>query len=382
MKTNILIVGAGPSGATLARCFAEDNEHVTIIDNRNHIGGNCYDYINDYGIRIHKYGPHFFHTNDKQVWDFVNRFTKFTPYELKVKAYINDLIVPVPVNIDTVNSLFALDIRNSHQMTKWLSKVRTNFNPPNNSKEAALNNCGTALYSLLFKGYTYKQWERDASELEPSVLQRIPIYTDRYDGYFRDVFQGLPENGYTCLFEKMLNHPLIDTHTSTDYFGLKESLNPKLTIFTGRIDRFYADRGYDPLEYRSLRFEHETYKVGKGNFHQSNIVMNYPDVTVPYTRTVEYKHIPNIETHRSTEYTTVVKEYPMRDGDAYYPIPNEKNRILYDKYKQLSCHETNIVFSGRLANYKYYNMDKAISAALDLYSSIKSKYTNIRHKIE
>lgn len=373
MKTNILIVGAGPSGASLARFFAEDNEHVTVIDNRNHIGGNCYDYINEYGIRIHKYGPHFFHTNDKRVWEFVNRFSDFTPYKLKVRSQVNDLIVPVPVNIDTVNRLFALDIQTEEQMTSWLSKVKTHYNPPTTSEEAALNNCGNALYSLLFKGYTQKQWGQDASKLEPSVLQRIPIYHNKYDGYFRDEFQGLPIEGYTNLFKNMLNHPLIETYTSVDYFDLKGSLNPKLTVYTGRIDRYYADRGYNQLEYRSLHFEQETYKVGAGKFYQSNIVINYPELNIPYTRSVEYKHIPFHNTIPHNEFSTIVKEYPRHNGEAYYPVPNEKNRQLYNQYKELASNEANVLFSGRLANYKYYNMDQAFAAAMDLYASLKKK---------
>lgn len=358
----VLVVGAGPSGCTLARSFAESGKSVAVIESRDHIGGNCYDYVNEYGIRVHKYGPHFFHTKSKFIWDYVNRFGEFFEYKNRVNSKISDLLVPVPINIDTVNKLFGTDIQDEIDMKTWLNRVRTEYSPPTNSKEAALNTCGHSLYSLIFRGYTRKQWGMDASELEPSVLQRIPIYTTKCQDYFTDQYQGLPKDGYTKLFENMLNHPNITLEKGVDYFNIKHAVNPEVTVYTGRIDTYYQSSGLEPLEYRSLKFETENLEQ---DFFQNTVVVNYPDERIPYTRTVEYKHIP-FHTVDNNRYTTVVKEFPTSIGDPYYPIPNKRNRDLYEKYKLLSENEPGIIFSGRLANYKYYNMDQAIEASLEI----------------
>ena len=364
--TQVLIVGAGPSGCTLARSFAEVGKSVHVIENRDHVAGNCYDFVNNYGIRIHKYGPHFFHTKSKYIWDYVNKFGEFFNYKNRVSAKVSDLVVPVPVNIDTVNTLFCLDIQNEIDMKIWISKVRSSYDPPKNSKEAALNTCGHSLYSLIFRGYTRKQWGMDADELEPSVLQRIPIYTTKSTDYFTDEYQGLPKHGYTSLFKNMLNHPNIKVDTGVDYFNIRHALNPEVTVYTGRIDTYYEYCGLEKLEYRSLVFEAENMQL---NFYQDTVVVNYPDERIPYTRTVEYKHIP-YHTCENNNYTTIIREYPSSTGDPYYPIPNKRNRDLYEKYKSLSEKEPRVLFSGRLANYKYYNMDQAIEASLNLFKKI------------
>lgn len=248
-------------------------------------------------------------------------------------------------------------------MKMWLSKVRSSYDPPTNSKEAALNACGHSMYSLIFRGYTRKQWGMDASELEPSVLQRIPIYTTKSTDYFTDEYQGLPKNGYTRLFENMLCHPNIKVETGVDYFKIKHTINPELTIYTGRIDRYYEYCGLEKLEYRSLIFETEDMEL---DYYQNTAVVNYPYERIPYTRTVEYKHIP-YHTIQNKKCTTVIREYPSTHGDPYYPIPNARNRNLYEKYKSLSEEESRVLFSGRLATCKYYNMDQAIEASLDLF---------------
>lgn len=356
----ILIVGAGLTGCTIARCLAERGCHVRVIDSRDHIGGNCYDFENEHGIRIHKYGPHFFHTNNSNVWNFVNRFSKFIPYKVTLRSKIENLHVPVPVNIETVNSLFGLGISTSTEMESWLETVRTHYDATN-SKEAALNICGPALYSLLFKGYTRKQWNRDASELDPSVLRRIPIHTSHYDGPFTDTYQGLPEDGYTAMFNRMVNHPLIEVKLSTDYFRTKDDFDPLRTYYTGRIDTYFRDSGLEPLEYRSLDFVHEHHEE---EYHQPYGIINFPDESIPWTRSVEYKYFPNHSS--SSTCTTVVKEYPKSTGEPYYPVPNAKNQELYEKYKRLAANEKGVIFSGRLATYKYYNMDQAIEAAFEV----------------
>lgn len=356
-----LIVGAGITGCTIARCLAERGTRVRVIESRDHIGGNCYDYENEHGIRIHKYGPHFFHTNNSNVWNFVNRFAKFTPYRVTLRSKVEDLYVPIPVNIETVNTLFGLGISTSSEMESWLRTVRTRYDAKN-SRETALNLCGHALYSLLFRGYTRKQWNMDASNLDPSVLQRIPIHTSDYDGPFTDTYQGLPEDGYTNMFKNMLDHPLIDVDLSTDYFSIRGDMNPVVTYYTGRIDTYFKDSGLEPLEYRSLRFVHENHEQ---EYYQPHGIVNFPDEAVPWTRCVEYKHFP-FHTSNTSIVTTTVKEYPSSVGDPYYPVPNQKNQELYEKYQELALKEKDVVFSGRLATYKYYNMDQAIEAVFKL----------------
>jgi len=354
----VLIVGAGLTGCTLARCLAEKGRHVRIIESRDHIGGNCYDFENEHGIRIHKYGPHFFHTNNSNVWNFVNRFADFIPYQVKLRSKVeDDMYVPIPVNIETVNRLFGMSLRTSEEMEKWLQNVQTHY-VAKNSKETALNLCGPALYSLLFRGYTRKQWNRDASELDPSVLRRIPIHTSHYDGAFTDTYQGLPADGYTNMFGRMIDHSLIRVETSTDYFKIKNTVRPLKTYYTGRIDTYYKDSGFEPLEYRSLQFVTEHYEQ---EYYQPYGVINFPDESVPWTRCVEYKYFPNHSSNSSM--TTIVKEYPMSTGEPYYPVPNIKNEALYQKYQKLASNESDVIFSGRLATYKYYNMDQAIEAA-------------------
>lgn len=354
----VLIVGAGITGCTIARCLAEKGYHIRVIDSRDHIGGNCYDYENEHGIRIHKYGPHFFHTNNSNVWNFVNRFAKFIPYKVTLRSKVENLYVPIPVNIETVNTLFGLGISTSTEMENWLKTVQTHYDPTN-SRETALNLCGPALYSLLFRGYTRKQWNRDASELDPSVLKRIPIHTSDYDGPFTDTYQGLPENGYTDMFRNMLSHPLIDVELSTDYFSIRYEVQPLRTYYTGRIDMYFRDSGLEPLEYRSLDFIHEHHEE---EYHQPHGIINFPDEAVPWTRSVEYKHFPGHSSNTSS-FTTTVKEYPSGTGEPYYPVPNSRNQNLYEKYKELALKEKSVIFSGRLATYKYYNMDQAIEAA-------------------
>lgn len=349
--SQILIVGAGITGCTLARQCAESGKNVYLIDSRNHIGGNCYDYINNVGIRVCAYGPHFFHTNSELVWKYVNRFSDWIPYRLKVKSNVHNILVPIPVNINTVNILFNTKISTIQEMIDWLETERTIIKEPKNSEDVVLNKCGHRLHNLLFKNYTKKQWDKDASELEPSVLSRIPLHTSFEDTYFNDIYQGLPKDGYTQLFKNMIDHPLIHFESNIDYFSIKHAINPEKTFYTGRIDTYF---NLEPLEYRSLEFKFENIHVGKENYYQENIMINYPDSEIPYTRIVDYKHLPY---NANAEYTTIVKEFPTWNGNPYYPVPSKQNRDLYAKYQILALQEKNVIFSGRLATYKYYNMD-------------------------
>ena len=355
---NILIVGAGISGATIARELAEKGSTVTVIEKRNHIAGNCYDYINEVGILMNKYGPHLFHTNSERVWEYVNRFSKWVSWKHKVVGCINEVYFPIPVNIDTVNTLCGVDIKSEDEMKLWLEKNTILCDNPTNSEHVGLSRVGPELYDKIFKSYTFKQWDKFPIELAPSVLERIPVRTNWDPYYFSDKYQALPSKGYTAFVSEMLNHQNITVHLSTEY--TKEMNSQYDSVFyTGPIDSYYSESGYEKLEYRSIRFEEETINV---DFFGPMGQVNYPSLKESYTRIVEYKHFLN---QTIPGKTTIVKEYSTSEGEPYYPVPNERNQALYIKYQELTLNEKNVLFIGRLANYKYYNMDAAMLAALE-----------------
>ena len=302
MQYDILVIGAGISGATLAHLYAtKQQKKVLVIEKRDHIGGNCYDYENEYGIRISKYGAHLFHTNYEDVWEYVQQFSTWYPYEHKVLAKVDGKLVPVPVNITTVNLLLGTRIQNEEEMKAWLSKNQIPCEHPQNSEEAALARVGKVLYEKIFKNYTKKQWDKDPSELDPEVLQRIPVRDNFDDRYFSDKYQYLPTDGYTKIFANMLNHPHITVLLNTDFLKVKDQYTDYEKLFyTGPIDQFFNEK-MDKLEYRSLEFVHETYDK---EYFQPNGVINYPNEE-KYTRIVEYKHF----TKQKNPKTTIVKEY-------------------------------------------------------------------------
>jgi UDP-galactopyranose mutase len=359
---NILIVGAGISGATIARQLAEKGYTIHIIEQRNHIAGNCYDYVNDTGILMNKYGAHIFHTNSDRVWAFVNRFSEWTPWKHQVIGRIGDTYFPIPVNINTVNTLCGTNITTEAQMKEWLASVSTP--PPSgsaqNSEEVALSRVGPELYNAIFKEYTFKQWAKWPAELAPSVLERIPVRTDWDPHYFSDKWQALPAKGYTAFVQQMLDHPNIRVDLGIDYTHNMRS-GYDYVFYTGPIDQYYAAAGYPKLEYRSIRFEEETHDIDR---FQPNSVVNYPSSAEPWTRIVEYKHFLNQDVSGKT---TIVREYTMADGDPYYPVPTAANQDIYRQYQALAAEDEKkgVFFVGRLANYKYYNMDAAILAALE-----------------
>lgn len=362
----IVIVGAGLSGATLARKFAEDGKQIVVFEKRDHIGGNTYDYRNEDGIMIAKYGAHIFHTSDQEVWDFVNRFTEWIPYEHRVLSRVGDKLVPVPVNIDTVNELFGTQIRSPREMETWLFLNTTNIKKPRNSEESALARVGGQLYELMFKNYTKKQWDMEPRELEPEVMARIPVRTDHNDRYFSDTYEGIPKEGYTEMVKKMLDHENIQVVCGIDYFGMQPVITPPgLTIFTGKIDQYFGDK-HGKLEYRSLRFEHETLDIDS---FQPAAVVNYPEEQYPFTRIIEHKKFYNQKSLK----TSITREYSIAGGEPYYPIPNKRNRDIFNKYQKEARRAKKVVFAGRLANYKYFNMDQAIKNALEIYEEVKGK---------
>jgi UDP-galactopyranose mutase len=363
METDILIVGAGLSGATLAEHFARIcNRKVLVIDKRDHIGGNVYDYVDEEtGIRVGKYGIHMFHTNDEEVWNYLQRFGLWKRFDHKVLSHVDGQYVPVPVNINTVNLLCNETLQTEEDMNTWLDKHQVPCERPQTSEDIALARVGKPLYERLFRPYTLKQWNKDPSELDASVLARIPVRTNFDDRYFTDKYQALPVNGYTSIVANMLNHPNITIRLNTSWEDIKHHTQFSILIFTGPIDQYFADSGLPPLEYRSLDFQWETHKLS--GFYQPGIQVNYPGKEVPYTRIVEYKHLLN----QKSEYTIITKETSSDIGEPYYPVPNKKNQDLYEQYRKLAESTPSVHFIGRLASYKYFNMDQAIRNAMDYF---------------
>ncbi|OGJ37231.1 MAG: UDP-galactopyranose mutase [Candidatus Pacebacteria bacterium RIFOXYB1_FULL_39_46] len=370
--SEIIIIGAGISGATLAERYASLGKKVLIIEKRDHLGGNCYDFYNADGIRVSKYGAHLFHTNDEDVWQYVNRFSRWYPYEHRVLAKVDNQLVPIPVNITTVNQVFGLHLQTQAEMKKWLAEHQIKNDDPQNGEEAALARVGKVLYEKMFKNYTKKQWDKYPAELDATVLNRIPVRTNFDDRYFTDQHQALPEAGYTPLFEKMLAHPNITIQLNTDYFDLKNKLkNFEKLFYTGPIDRFFEFKHSlgKQLEYRSINFVWQTHNREK---YQENSVINYPSPKDgAFTRIVEYKHLTRQKHPKTTTSTEYSIPHLADKTEPYYPVPNPANQALFKKYKKEANKLTNIYFVGRLANYKYFNMDEAFKNSLDLFAKLE-----------
>jgi UDP-galactopyranose mutase len=367
-----LIVGCGLSGVVIAERIATFfNNKVTIIEKRDHIGGNCYDYYdNETNILMNKYGAHLFHTNNEEVWEYINRFDKWVRWEHKVLSYCDNKFVSIPVNITTINELCEENLTNESDVKEWLEKNQIKYNTITNSEETAKSRIGNILYEKLIKDYTFKQWNKYPNELDKSVLERIPIKPNFDTRYFSDKYQALPHKGYTHFFTKILNNKNINVQLNTDYFEHIKNNTYDVVIFTGPIDSYFTN--LEKLEYRSIEFTIK--RIKNMNYYQPNSVVNYPSLEFPYTRIVEYKHFLN---QKSID-TIIVSEQTSDIGEPYYPVPTKKNLELYDKYKLLAQQEEikNIFFVGRLANYKYFNMDEAILNSLNFFKDILlNKYT-------
>lgn len=366
-----IIVGAGLSGAVMAERLANElGWSVLVIDKRDHIGGNVYDeYYPGTNIRVARYGPHFFHTNDPEVWQYVNRFGSWTRWDHKVLARCSrHTYVPVPVNINTVNSLYGANLSNSEEFQAWMTGERQGLEADaKNSKDVALARVGPRLYEKLFMDYTLKQWGVPAEELDPLVLKRIPVRDNFDDRYFTDKYQAMPTEGYTKVIEKMLSHPLITVRLNCDY---SHDLVPKkLLIYTGPIDAYFKDAGLPPLQYRSLTFEPVVFDCQ--GYVQPAAVVSYPNISTSYTRSTEYKHI----LHQQSDKSVVIYESSSESGEPYYPMPTKRNQEIYAQYQALALQaeaQGNVKFLGRLATYKYINMDQAIRLALDLFKEVSS----------
>lgn len=354
-----LIVGAGLFGAVFAHEAYKKGRTCLVIDKRNNIGGNIYTESTE-GINVHKYGAHIFHTSDKQIWDYVNRFAEFNNYINSPVAVYKDELYNLPFNMNTFSRMW--NIRTPEQAREIIASqiADLGITEPHNLEEQALSLVGRDVYEKLIKGYTEKQWGRDCKELPAFIIKRLPLRFVYDNNYFNDRYQGIPIGGYTAIIEKMLEE--IEVRTGTDYFDfIRDNKNiARKTIFTGMIDEYYG-YCYGPLQYRSVRFETEVLDCEN---YQGNAVVNYTDREVPYTRIIEHKHFEfgkQPKTVISREYSSEWKQ----GMEPYYPVNNEENNALYEKYRELADKESNVIFGGRLGQYKYYDMDKVIAAALE-----------------
>jgi UDP-galactopyranose mutase len=367
-----LIAGAGFAGCVLAERLARGaNKKVLLVDRRPHIGGNAYDCLNEAGILIHKYGPHIFHTNSKDVFDYLSCFTKWRHYEHRVLASVDGKLLPIPINLNTINELYGLSL-NSDELEQFFASVAEPRSEIRTSEDVVVSRIGRELYEKFFRGYTRKQWALDPSELDASVTSRVPTRNNQDDRYFTDKYQVMPLDGYTRMFEKMLDHPNIEVALNTDYNDAKDMVQYEQLIYTGPVDAFF-DYRYGKLPYRSLSFQHETVDTP---VFQTAAVVNYPDDR-EYTRVTEFKYL----TGQEHDKTSIVYEFPQAEGDPYYPVPRKENAEIYSKYKALADSTPSVHFVGRLATYKYYNMDQVVAQALTLYGALTSLKTNEARKI-
>ncbi len=358
-----LIVGAGFAGAVLAeRLAVGSDKKVLICDKRPHIGGNAYDHYNEAGILVHKYGPHIFHTNSREVFEYLSRFTEWRPYQHRVRASVDGQIVPIPINLDTINRLYGLNLT-SFEVEDFFKKLAEPRDQIRTSEDVVVSKVGRELYEKFFRNYTRKQWGLDPSELDASVTSRVPTRTNRDDRYFNDTYQAMPLHGYTRMFENMLDHPNIKVLLNCDYREIEKQVPYREMIYTGPVDTYF-DYCYGKLPYRSLEFKHETHDTP---LYQEAPVINYPNEHL-YTRVTEFKYLTGQEHQK----TSIVYEFPRAEGDAYYPVPRKENADLYARYKALADATPDVHFVGRLATYKYYNMDQIVAQASTVYAKLIS----------
>jgi UDP-galactopyranose mutase len=369
MDADVLVVGAGFAGSIVAERLARGSGvRVLVIDQRDHVAGNAHDYVDAHGVLVHKYGPHIFHTNSDKVVDYLSEFTAWRPYEHRVRARVDGKLVPIPINRTTVNALYGLDLREEAEVEAFYAARAERVGYVRTSEEAVVSKVGRDLYEKFFRGYTLKQWQRDPSELHASVASRIPTRTNTDDRYFTDSFQNMPAEGFTPMFERMLDHPRIEVRLGVDYFDVRDDLRCGHVVFTGPVDRYF-DRCYGELPYRSIEFELRNVRTPGGGLVQETGTQNEPAADVPYTRTTEFRHL----TGQRHDSTTLCFEYPRAEGDPYYPIPTEETKALYKRYEALARDEDGVTFVGRLARYQYLNMDQVTAQALSTYAKLAAR---------
>ena len=362
-RYDVLVVGAGFAGAVMAERLAADaGKRVLVIDRRLHIAGNAWDHPDEAGVMIHEYGPHIFHTNSVDVFAYLSKFTRWRPYEHRVLAKVGDALVPMPINRTTLNLLYGLDLQSDEAAAAFLASRAEPVEVVKTSEDVVVSAIGRELYETFFQGYTRKQWGLDPSELDKSVTSRVPTRTDTDDRYFTDTFQAMPLDGYTAMFDRMLDHPNITVRTGVEFREVMAKTAYDRLVYTGPIDEYFGFR-HGRLPYRSLKFRHETLQQ---SWVQPVATVNFPDEATPHTRITEYKHL----TGQDHTATSVTYEYPSAEGDPYYPIPRPENQALFKRYEALAAVETDVSFVGRLATYRYYNMDQVVGQALAAYRKL------------
>ncbi|MFY9781673.1 MAG: UDP-galactopyranose mutase [Candidatus Baltobacteraceae bacterium] len=364
MTYDYLIVGAGFAGSTVAeRLASQSNARVLVADARDHVGGNAYDPLDANGIRIHRYGPHIFHTSSERVVAYLSQFTRWRPYEHRVVASVGGRNVPLPISARTIAALYGLEL-DPAGMEAFFAERRERLPTIRNSEDAIVARVGRELYETLFANYTRKQWGVEARALDASVCGRVPVRTDADDRYFSDTFQAMPRDGYEPLFRRMLDHPNIELALGEPYESVADRVRFNHLVYTGPIDAYFG-HCFGPLPYRSLEFRFETLDC---EFHQTTAVVNHPGPE-PFTRVTEFKHL----TGQAHPKTTISREYPRAAGEPYYPIPRPENRALYAKYAAKAAAEPNVTFVGRLAEYRYYNMDQVVASALATFEDLATE---------
>jgi UDP-galactopyranose mutase len=358
IRVDALVVGAGCAGCTIAERLAQAGREVVVVDKREHLGGNAYDELDAHGVLVHRYGPHIFHTNAERVWKYLSAFTGWIPYEHRVLAKVDGQLLPIPINRDTVNRLYGLNL-DEPGVARYLEQVREPRAEIRTSEDVVLNSVGRDLCEKFFRGYTRKQWGVDLADLSAAVLARIPTRTNSDDRYFTDSFQMMPKDGFTKMFGRMLDHRNIRVELGVDFEAHRARYSPRTIVYTGPIDGYYGYR-YGRLSYRALWFEHE--HIAACEQYQLVAVVNYPNDHA-FTRITEFKHM----TGQKHPGTSIVREFPQEEGEPYYPIPRPENQETYQRYQRLAQAEKSVSFVGRLAQYKYYNMDQVVAAALSLF---------------
>lgn len=362
MKYDFLVVGAGFAGSVIAeRLATQQNKKILLVEKRGHIGGNAYDEYDENGILIHKYGPHIFHTNSKYVFDYLSQFTEWRSYEHRVLAKLDEHYYSIPINRDTINKLYNLNLKTEEEVEKFYNSVRERRAPIRNSEDIIVNQVGIDLFEKFFKNFTKKQWNLEPKDLSPTVCGRIPVRTNDDCRYFTDKYQFMPKDGYTKMFERMLSNKNIEIILNTDYKTIISDVLFNKLIYTGPIDYFF-DYKYGKLPYRSIRFEFENHNLAE---YQPAAQVNYVDSKIEYTRVVEYKKM----TGQASKSTTISKEYLISEGEPFYPIPSENSHKIFLKYKLFSESIENVIFCGRLAEYQYFNMDQVVANTLKLLSA-------------
>ena len=381
-STDFLIVGAGFSGLVVAERLSAAGWNCVVVDKRDHFGGNAYDCHDEAGVLIHPYGPHYFRTNSPRIVEYLSRFTEWHPVEYQIKSFSGGRYWSFPINLNTFEEFLGRP-SSTEEFEAWLEAHREKIDRPANSEEVIVSQVGRELYQRFFEGYTLKQWQRHPRDLDPSVCGRIPIRTNRDDRYLAEEFQALPKDGYTAMFRRMLDaSPGVELHLGVDFDEAKRRWSYRHLVFTGPVDEYFG-RCFGPLPYRSLDFEHESFTAeqlverepiaGKKGFWQPAMQVNYPDPDVPFTRIVELKHA----TGQPIDATTIVREYPKtwtEGAEPFYPVPAADAKALYQRYAELAAREENVSFIGRLATYRYYNMDQVTGMALTESAKLLERY--------